>query len=797
MATRVSIEGTGPSYASVLNLGGVESNKENIESTESVVETPPRHDNEEEEGFVPVISHTRRPAKHRRDRERRAQPRPPKAPQASHTDSQPAADQAQSSEDQPKKFVEAPIPKVNPWQVRGGSTGVPPPLPPVLHDAEKRSPLLPQQQQPKPPPTPEPVIPVAPKPTVVKAVKTTKVNQKASDFTDIGDWPTLGAAVAGARCHSTPPPHEADPTHHNGNADQERKPPEEPKPEKVEQVNHQPNVERHTQNDKNKTFGGGKGGNKSGKHKWVPLDIDVKAARPGKHGMQHTPRTDNETMSLNGEDTRGRGGMRGRGASRARGVRRGMPRPASVHSHPHQLYQHHEYTHHDMAQGLVLHYGLGALGPPGALPPALGPQLAQAYYFGAAAATGTPYGMGLDQGTLKDLIKKQIEYYFSPENLSRDFFLRRKMAPDGTIPVTLIASFHRVRALTADVQLVLDAIRDSEKLQLLQAFKVRTAFEPTKWPILDITTGNNDESTEKQTKTDEHEQVEDKTSEEPEKVDENKSDVAKPIENEPEADGNKVAETKEVKEAVDAECEEKRIEEPPSMNKDSDEKPKTEEVSLASQTEQPSSTSTPQPPGDAAATPEGSAEEKMLGIFPLATMGGPLVAPVSSLLRCVPPPPLPRMFRSRVGAVSPVAHENLNPDVPEFIPQGIKTQDSEAPKPEQVSTPSSPAAQKGDPEAWTELAPASEVLRPAARNRKPRLLIVTQTTTRQPKHDGYDRQGDWCTRTKITQDLEQVITDGLRLSHRVADQSRAVRGDRAAGATPQPEASVRTRPAME
>ncbi|VVC90772.1 unnamed protein product [Leptidea sinapis] len=114
MATRVSIEGTGPSYASVLNLGGVESNKENIESTESVVETPPRHDNEEEEGFVPVISHTRRPAKHRRDRERRAQPRPPKAPQASHTDSQPAADQAQSSEDQPKKFVEAPIPKVNP-----------------------------------------------------------------------------------------------------------------------------------------------------------------------------------------------------------------------------------------------------------------------------------------------------------------------------------------------------------------------------------------------------------------------------------------------------------------------------------------------------------------------------------------------------------------------------------------------------------------------------------------------------------------------------------------------------------
>ncbi|CAG4974015.1 unnamed protein product [Colias eurytheme] len=125
MATRVSVEGTGPSYASVLNFGGVESNKENIESTESVVEAPPRQDDEEEEGFVPVISHARRPGKSRRDRERRAPPRPHKTPQAAHPDApaapdpqaQPQQPQQQTSEAQPKKFVEAPIPKVNPWQV--------------------------------------------------------------------------------------------------------------------------------------------------------------------------------------------------------------------------------------------------------------------------------------------------------------------------------------------------------------------------------------------------------------------------------------------------------------------------------------------------------------------------------------------------------------------------------------------------------------------------------------------------------------------------------------------------------
>lgn len=48
-----------------------------------------------------------------------------------------------------------------------------------------------------------------------------------------------------------------------------------------------------------------------------------------------------------------------------------------------------------------------------------------------------------------------------------------------------------------------------------------------------------------------------------------------------------------------------------------------------------------------------------------------------------------------------------------------------------------------------------------------KLLIVTQCTgvpasaARPPKHEGYDRTGDWTTRVKITQDLEQEINDGL------------------------------------
>ena len=42
-----------------------------------------------------------------------------------------------------------------------------------------------------------------------------------------------------------------------------------------------------------------------------------------------------------------------------------------------------------------------------------------------------------------------------------------------------------------------------------------------------------------------------------------------------------------------------------------------------------------------------------------------------------------------------------------------------------------------------------------------KLLIVTQVRHRIPKHEGYDRTGDFTTRTKISQDLEQVINEGL------------------------------------
>lgn len=38
---------------------------------------------------------------------------------------------------------------------------------------------------------------------------------------------------------------------------------------------------------------------------------------------------------------------------------------------------------------------------------------------------------------------------------------------------------------------------------------------------------------------------------------------------------------------------------------------------------------------------------------------------------------------------------------------------------------------------------------------------ASANASRPPKHGGFDRTGDWTTRTKMTQELAKVINDGL------------------------------------
>ncbi|KAL6752330.1 hypothetical protein V8C86DRAFT_2756979 [Haematococcus lacustris] len=63
-------------------------------------------------------------------------------------------------------------------------------------------------------------------------------------------------------------------------------------------------------------------------------------------------------------------------------------------------------------------------------------------------------------------VRKQIDYYFSTDNLCKDIFLRSKMDEHGYIPLAVVANFNRVRMLTPDMMLILEAMRDSSIVEV-------------------------------------------------------------------------------------------------------------------------------------------------------------------------------------------------------------------------------------------------------------------------------------------------------------------------------------------
>lgn len=79
-------------------------------------------------------------------------------------------------------------------------------------------------------------------------------------------------------------------------------------------------------------------------------------------------------------------------------------------------------------------------------------------------------------------IVNQIDYYFSVVNLCTDLFLRLKMDGQGWVPVSLIAGFNRVKALTSDINLILFALRSSDVVEV-KADKVRRRGDWSKWVL--------------------------------------------------------------------------------------------------------------------------------------------------------------------------------------------------------------------------------------------------------------------------------------------------------------------------
>ncbi|CAF4894029.1 unnamed protein product, partial [Rotaria sp. Silwood1] len=85
---------------------------------------------------------------------------------------------------------------------------------------------------------------------------------------------------------------------------------------------------------------------------------------------------------------------------------------------------------------------------------------------------------------LRELLRRQVEYYFSTENLEADIFLRQQMSKDGYVPLSLIASFNRVQTLCDDINFIADAVKDSLVVELNDKCMVRCRTEPTRWPLI-------------------------------------------------------------------------------------------------------------------------------------------------------------------------------------------------------------------------------------------------------------------------------------------------------------------------
>ena len=80
-----------------------------------------------------------------------------------------------------------------------------------------------------------------------------------------------------------------------------------------------------------------------------------------------------------------------------------------------------------------------------------------------AAVPGLP---AISQEQLQLAVRQQIEYYFSIANLVKDVFLRSKMNDEGWISLHVIASFNRVRMLTPDLAMIMEALLDSPTVEL-------------------------------------------------------------------------------------------------------------------------------------------------------------------------------------------------------------------------------------------------------------------------------------------------------------------------------------------
>ncbi|KAL2104101.1 hypothetical protein ACEWY4_000969 [Coilia grayii] len=68
--------------------------------------------------------------------------------------------------------------------------------------------------------------------------------------------------------------------------------------------------------------------------------------------------------------------------------------------------------------------------------------------------------------SLRESLKKELEFCFSRENLSKDLYLMSQMDSDQFVPIWTIASMEGIKVLTTDMDLILDVLRTSPMVQV-------------------------------------------------------------------------------------------------------------------------------------------------------------------------------------------------------------------------------------------------------------------------------------------------------------------------------------------
>lgn len=72
----------------------------------------------------------------------------------------------------------------------------------------------------------------------------------------------------------------------------------------------------------------------------------------------------------------------------------------------------------------------------------------------------------VSEESLRESLKKRLEFCFSRENLSKDLYLISQMDNDQFIPIWTVACMEDIKALTTDIELILDVLRASPLVQV-------------------------------------------------------------------------------------------------------------------------------------------------------------------------------------------------------------------------------------------------------------------------------------------------------------------------------------------